>query len=364
MIIETLSMPVQDSYALILAGGSGTRFWPLSRSTRPKQLLDLFGSGTMLRQAVQRALSFLPADHVLILTNPAQREETLRQTEGLLAPENVVAEPVRRDTGPAIALGIGLIAARNPQASMLVMPSDALIGDDAAFATLAQDALALSSRKAALITIGVHPSWACPSYGYVERGEQLQDAGLAHACYRVVRFCEKPDASTAQRYLEVGNFCWNAGIFVWSLPYVRKQLAAHAPQLAAFAEAVVRHAADSDFIDHEFRKQTPISIDYALMEKADEVLNFEATFEWDDIGSWISVGKRLAQDGADNASNTPLAVRDATSNIVYTSQHKQVALLGVSDLIVVDTPDALLVARKQDADRIKQIVAQLPPELT
>ena len=349
-------------YALILAGGSGTRFWPLSRNTRPKQLLDLFGEGSMLAAAVRRVTAFIPPEQVFILTNSVQYAEVLKQASVIPA-ENIVPEPARRDTAPAVALGIALIAARDPQASMIVLPSDALIGDDAAFAALAQDALALSAREQALITIGIRPTWPCPSYGYIERTRPLQDAGLSHMCYEVAGFREKPDAATAQRYLESGRFCWNAGIFVWSVAHVRSQLAAYAPELADFVSALAASADVPAFIAQHFPALTPISIDFALMEKADRVLNFESSFPWDDVGSWISVGKYLPHDDSGNAANTPLATQNAAENIVFSDSGKQVALLGVSDLIVVDTGDALLIARKEDADRIKHLTSQLPPNL-
>lgn len=351
-----------QQYALILAGGSGTRFWPLSRNTRPKQLLDLLGQGSMLRATLRRVTSFIPPERVIILTNSMQHEEVRLQAEGIPA-ENIIAEPTRRDTAPAVALGIGLIAARCPGASMIVLPSDALIGDDAAFAALAQDALSLSAREQALITIGIRPTWPCPSYGYIERSRRLDDTALRHTCYEVAGFREKPSREVAEQYLATGRFCWNAGIFVWSVPHVRAQLAKHTPQLAEFVSALTAAADAPAFIAEQFPKLTPISIDFALMEKADRVLNFEATFPWDDVGSWISVGKYLPHDAAENAANTPLAAQDAERNIVFSAAGKQVALLGVSDLIVVDTGDALLVARKDDADRIKHIVSQLPPQL-
>ena len=351
-----------NQYALILAGGSGTRFWPLSRNMRPKQLLDLFGQGSMLRETLRRVTAFIPPERVVILTNSAQYAEVLHQAAEIPA-QNIIAEPTRRDTAPAVALGIGLIAARDPEASMIVLPSDALIRDDAAFVSLAQDALSLAARQQALITIGIRPTWPCPSYGYIERTHQLEDAALSHTCYEVAGFREKPDAVTAETYLAAGNFCWNAGIFVWSVPHVRRQLAAHVPELADFVTALAAADDVPVFINAHFPKLTPISIDFALMEKADRVLNFEATFEWDDVGSWISVGKYLPHDGSGNAANTPLAAEQAEKNIIFSSTPKQVALLGVSNLIVVDTGDALLIARKDEADSIKRLIPRLPAEL-
>ncbi len=190
------------NYALILAGGSGTRFWPLSRNAKPKQLLDLFGKGTMLRQAVERLGGLVPAENIFILTNALQEAEVRNQVPELPA-ENIVAEPARRDTAPAVSLGVALIAARDPQANMIVIPSDSLILDDRAFRSLAEDALNLASRENALMTIGIRPTWACPSYGYIERAEKLNDAQLSHDCYEVVRFREKPNAARQSNTLPV-----------------------------------------------------------------------------------------------------------------------------------------------------------------
>lgn len=353
---------VNGNYALILAGGSGTRFWPLSRNARPKQLLDLFGSGTLLSQAIGRLSGLVPTENIFILTNHLQEAEVRRQAAELPA-SNIVAEPARRDTAPAVALGIGLIAARDPQANMIVIPSDSLILDAAAFRALASDALSLAAREKALITIGIKPTWPCPSYGYIERAGKLADAALTHDCFEVVRFREKPDAATAAAYLEQGNFSWNAGMFIWNVAHVREQLAAHTPELADFITELTQAEDVLRFIGSKFEKLTPISIDFALMEKADRVLNFEATFDWDDVGSWISVGSYLPDKGEGNRANTPLSTVKAGNNIVFTDSGKRVALVGVSDLIVVDTGDALLVCRKDEADAIKKVVAELPDNL-
>ncbi len=351
-----------NHYALILAGGSGTRFWPLSRNARPKQLLDLFGQGTMLRQAIDRLSGIVPTENIFILTNALQEAEVRRQATELPA-ENIVAEPARRDTAPAVALGAALIARRDPQANMIVIPSDALILNAAAFRHLAAEALELAGRQRALITIGIRPTWPCPSYGYIERADRLEDASLTHPCYEVRRFREKPDAATAAEYLASGNFSWNAGMFIWNVACVREQLAIHAPELAHFIDRLTQARDLPGFIRSEFPALTPISIDFALMEKASRVLNFEASFDWDDVGSWISVGKYLPERGEGNVANTELSALRSADNIVFSAESKRVALVGVSDLIVVDTGDALLVAHRDAADDIKHIVSGLPAEL-
>lgn len=353
-------------YALILAGGSGTRFWPLSRNARPKQLIDLFGNGTLLEQTIRRLEGLVPTENILILTNALQID-AVREVASMLPAENIVAEPAKRDTGPAVALGIGLVAARNPQATMMVLPSDQLIQDTAKFQSVMGDALQAASHSDGLVTIGIKPTWACPSYGYIERGAQaaIQGVSLLHQAYEVERFREKPNPQLAEEFLRQGGFSWNAGMFVWSLPTVIGQLRQHAPDLADFIGEL--EAADDlgATIEERFPEQKPRSIDYALMESADRVLNIEATFDWDDVGSWISVAKYLEQRAGDgNVANTEITEFESTDNIVFNARKgSRIALCGVDDLIVVQTEDALLVARRDRAEEIKHLTAQLPGEL-
>ena len=353
-----------SSYALILAGGSGTRFWPLSRNAKPKQLLNLFGSGTLLTQTLDRLEGLVPRENILILTNELQ-EEAVRELAPSLPPGNIFAEPARRDTGPAVALGIGLIAARDPEASMMILPSDQLIRDTKAFHSVMGDALKVATESEGLVTIGIKPSWACPSYGYVERGTpaDLECLKLTHQPHEVVRFREKPDPEQAAEYLSSGNFAWNAGMFIWSIPAVLKELRSHAPELGNFVEELRDSSDLPETVNSRFPSLTPISIDYALMEKASRVLNIEASFDWDDVGSWISVAKHLEDLPDSNRSNTPVTVVDSSNNIVFSAEDQRIALLGVDDLIVVQTGDAILVANRDRADEIRKIVEELPDEL-
>ena len=350
-----------NQYALILAGGSGTRFWPLSRDHRPKQLLNMFGEGTLLRQAIDRLDGLVPRQNIFILTNHLQEAEVRRQAHDIPV-DNIISEPVRRDTAPAIALGIGLIKAADPHGVMLVIPSDQLIQDQDSFRTLMKAAMDTAAREKALVTVGIKPTWPCPSYGYIERGEEIQSVP-GGSCREVIQFREKPDTATAASYLSRGNFCWNAGMFVWSIPAVCEQLDKHCPELASFVEHVAESPAPQETIREEFPALTPISIDFALMEHADRVLNMEATFDWDDVGSWISVANYLETHNK-NTTNTDITVQDASGNIVFSQKgDKHVALLGVENLIVVETADAILIADKNKADEIKKIVNQLPDEL-
>ena len=357
-------MPAPDhTYALILAGGSGARFWPLSRDARPKQLLDLFGTGTLLEQAIRRLDGLVPIKNILILTN-AKQEQAVREIASMLPPENIFAEPAKRDTAPAVALGIGLIAARDPQAVMMVLPSDQLIQDASSFQAVMRDALAAAEQSDGLVTIGIQPTWPCPSYGYIERGEAADISGLTHQPFEVKRFREKPSPEVAEEFLRHGGFSWNAGMFVWSIRTVAAQLAKHAPELAAFIDKLKQAADIPATIAGEFPTLPARSIDYALMEHADRVLNIEATFDWDDVGSWISISKYLSAYGADNRANLAVTEIDSHDNIIFNARpDSHVALVGVSDLIIVQTPDALLVAKRQQADAIKNLSPKLPHNL-
>lgn len=353
------------TYALILAGGSGRRFWPLSRDSRPKQLLQLFGDDTLLQQALRRLGGMVPPENILILTN-AEQEAGVRAVVGDLLPaENIVAEPAKRDTAPAIALGIGWVAARDPEAVMMVLPADQLIQDEAAFQECMRGAVEVAARTKALVTIGIKPTWACPSYGYIERGRRAFISGLNTnpAVYEVERFREKPNPDLAEQFLRQGNFSWNAGMFIWSIPAVIAELAQHCPELEKFVSEVRRARDLPGVIASQFPALTAISIDYALMEKAGRVLNIEASFDWDDVGSWISVGKYLPPDAHTNVANTDVSSIDSRGSIVFSSSKKRVALLDVNDLIIVETPDAILVANKHSADAIKKLVDLVPKEL-
>jgi mannose-1-phosphate guanylyltransferase len=356
---------MENSYALILAGGSGTRFWPLSRNACPKQLLDLFGEGSLLEQTIRRLDGLVPLENILVLTNAAQ-ESAVRKIAHMLPGANIFAEPAKRDTAPAVALGIGLIAARNPQAVMMVLPSDQLIRNTAAYQSVMRDALATAGKSDGLVTIGIRPTWACPSYGYIERGAPSAIPGLtcAHPPCEVKRFREKPAAEVAAQFLSSGGFSWNAGMFVWALPTVIQQLTLHAPELAAFV-ADIRAAADIPAtIAARFPQLTPISIDYALLEKAARVLSIEASFDWDDVGSWLSIAKYLDLTEVGNRANETFTQLDSSNNIVFNARPgTRIALLGVDDLIVVQTGDALLIANRHQADSIKQLADLLPPEL-
>ena len=350
-------------YALILAGGSGERFWPLSRRNRPKQLLRLVSKRTLLEETVDRLDGLVPPDRVLVLTN-VEQEKAVRDLLKKFPKENIIAEPAKRDTAAAVALGAGWVAARDHSATMLALPADHVIADRGAFQETMKTAAAAASETGALVTIGIKPTWACPGFGYIEQGEpvRLRENGTI-AVHRVVRFREKPNVDLAESFLRKGNFRWNAGMFVWSVPTVLSEFNRHAPELADFISQV-RSPKDLDKILREqFAKLPRISFDYAIMEKADRVLVVEASFDWDDVGSWQAVARYFKKDEHGNVGNRALTALDASDNIVFNDGTTTIALLGIHNLIVVRTGDAILICHRHQAERIKNLVAKLPPEL-
>src|SRR6202171_4794732 len=350
-------------YALILAGGSGERFWPLSRRARPKQLLRLVAKQTLLEQAVSRLEGLVARECILILTNVDQ-EAAVRELLPDLPKENILAEPDKRDTAAAVALGAGWVAVRDHGATMIVLPADHVIKDTAAFQKTLGTAAAAAQESGALVTIGIKPTWACPGFGYIEQGDavRLRSDGKI-AVHRVVRFREKPNVDLAESFIRKGNFRWNAGMFVWSVPTVLSEFNRHAPELADFISQV-RSSKDVDQVLHErFAKLPRISFDYAIMEKADRVLVVEATFDWDDIGSWSAVAKYFKNDAEGNAANCKITALESSNNIIFNDGETTVALLGVHNLIVVRTADAIFICPRHQAEKIKNLVGKLPPEL-
>jgi mannose-1-phosphate guanylyltransferase len=351
-------------YALILAGGSGERFWPLSRRSRPKQLLRLISKQTLLEETVARLDGLVPRDRILILTN-VEQEVAVRELLGDFPKENIVAEPAKRDTAAAVALGAGWVAARDHSATMLVLPADHVIADGAAFRETLSTAAKAAEETGSLVAIGIKPTWACPGFGYIEQGDPVLLRGNAGkiAIHHVLRFREKPNVDLAESFLRKGNFRWNAGMFVWSVPTVLSEFNRHTPELADFISQIRMPGKFEQVLREHFSKLPRISFDYAIMEKADRVLVVEATFDWDDVGSWTAVAHYFKNDKEGNAANCSITAVDSTNNIVFDQDGAMVALLGVHNLIVVRTRDALLICHRHQAEKIKDLVGKLKPEL-
>jgi len=350
--------PDASLYAVILAGGHGERFCPLRRRARPTHHLALFSERTLLSATLDRLDGFIPPVRTLVLTG-ADQADAMRKLLPELPAENLIVEPARRDTAAAMALAAGVLARRDPSATAVVLPADHHIPHPADLQRTLASAVTAARQHAAIVTIAITPDWPCPGFGYLELGTPLD--ALA---FPVLKFHEKPSVTAATDYLARGNFRWNAGMFVWSVPVLQKALETTAPELFSFFQELL-HANDlAAFLQTRFTSVPKISFDYAVMEKLPNALAVEAQFEWDDLGGWPAAGKYFPKDAHENASNATVQSIDASGNIVFSHNPAQhVSLLGVENLIVVNTGDALLVCARDQSERLKELVATLPPHL-
>ncbi|MHC4178323.1 MAG: mannose-1-phosphate guanylyltransferase, partial [Planctomycetota bacterium] len=366
-------------HAVIMAGGTGTRFWPESRAGRPKQLLTMVGQSTMIRATVDRLGELVPPQRVIVATT-AQLAGKIAEELPELPREAILAEPCKRNTAPCIGLAALSVNRHDPDATMAVMPADHVIGPDESFQEAIRFAAALVDEQAQrIVTFGIRPSYPAESFGYIERGEPLALGPLGDCSdfrepkmglspsgtppvYLVKQFREKPDAKTAAEYLESGRFYWNSGIFVWKAQTILDALAEYQPEMYGHLQAIADAADTPQFaqvLSSEFAAIKGISIDYAVMEHATDVLMIEAPFDWDDLGSWQSLARLR---GADERGNTIAAKHLGLSTegtIVRGGDDHLIVTLGLSDCIIVHTPDATLVANKHDEESIRQVVELL-----
>jgi mannose-1-phosphate guanylyltransferase len=349
-----------DTYIFILAGGSGERFWPLSRKKKPKQLLSLFSEKTLLEESLERIKGLIPESKVFILTNCEQKQITLDALRTFPS-EQLLAEPAKRDTAPAAALATALAYSQNPEAVVVLLPSDQLIKKTGAFQQNLQDALLIASLTDSIITLAIPPAYPATGFGYLELATPFESSGLSTRFRHVSRFVEKPNISLAKEYLASGNYSWNAGMFVWKASTFLKEARRLCPELAGFVESFPRENS-ACYIEEKFPQLPKISIDYALMEKASSVLAAEADFDWDDVGCWTSLGDHLPKDSSGNVMPRTSSLLGAFNNIVH-SDKKHVALCGVSDLVVVETDDALLICHRDSVQDIKKLLPQMPQDL-
>ena len=343
-------------YGLILAGGRGTRFWPRSRKRSAKQVLDVAGEGSLIQATMARLAPVIPPQRMWILTNEYLRRTIIRQLPEV--PQNqVLAEPLQRNTAPAIGLAAHILRSFDPDAVMGVFPSDHVVGKPAAYRAVLKAALkAAAARK--LMVVGIQPRWPETGYGYIEfpRGTKPGAEALP-----VRRFHEKPELANAKRYLAAGNFYWNSGMFFWRADVLLDQLRRHLPRTASVLASLPRFGSRrfSAALKQAFPLCENISIDYAVLEKAARVSGIAARdFGWNDVGSWNAVYELLPRDAFGNVTASTSICLDSHNNFVD-ARGKLVALLGVRDLIVVDTPDALLVAARDHAQRVGEIVKAL-----
>lgn len=349
-----------NAYVCIMAGGSGERFWPMSRRRTPKHLLKLFAERTLLEDTVRRLEGVVPRANIFVLTNEAQIEGA-RAALPFLAPEQIVAEPAKRDTAPAAALATGLVRARNPRGVMALLPADSLIKNHARLAQQLAAALSRAAGTDALLTFAIKPTYPSPGFGYLEMGAELARSPELGVVRQVSRFVEKPDLATAERYVASGNYAWNAGMFIWRVEAFLAETEKHAPELAKFVREFPAGSATS-YLAEKFSQLPKISVDYAVMEKAAKVETVLAEYDWDDVGMWTSLPPHLPNDAAANATRGTVVAVNAEKNIAI-SNGRVVALVGVKDLVVVETADAVLVCHRDSVQDIKKLMPMLPEEL-
>lgn len=354
MAHSAIRNPHSALYGVILAGGRGTRFWPRSRRTRAKQVLSIVGRGTMIQQTLERLRPLIPPELIWVITNRHLRTEIVRQLPDV-PPGQVIAEPAQRNTAPAIGLAAELIAARaGRDAVMGVFPADHVIARPDSFLK----ALRVAARGAAggsIVVLGIRPRWPETGYGYIQFAARPAPGRLR--LQPVERFREKPDLATARRYLRSGRHFWNSGIFLWTTGVIRDALARDLPKTAALLATIGR-----DFRPATLARLYPqcenISVDYAVLEKAPNVEGVACEIGWNDVGSWNAVYELLPRDAAGNASRGDAWLLDARGNYID-APGKLVAVIGVENLVVVDSPDALLIVRRDRAQDVTQVVKWL-----
>ncbi len=350
---------LEHAFAVILAGGYGERFWPASTMARPKQLLSLLGDRTMLEMAVDRLDGLIPPERVLVLTSADLVDATIERSPDL-PPANIIGEPMRRDTAAAVALACAVVKARDPEGVFCILTADHVMGDLDLFRQTLKEGLEVAARNDVLVTIGIAPTRPSTAFGYVEAVEPFASEGDV-AFRKVSRFVEKPDLETATKYVESGTFSWNSGMFIWGVGPLAKSFSTHTPPLGAMIDALVPHVDTDGFtaaLTKEFEPLEKISIDYALMEKAHNILMAEGRFQWDDVGSWPEVAGHLPADDEKNVTTGNVELLDAANNIVL-SEGRLTAIIGLEDLIVVHTDEATLICPKDRAQDVKKIVTAL-----
>lgn len=351
-----------NRFAIIMAGGKGERFWPLSTAKRPKQLLSLAtGTRPLILQAVDRLSGVIPEENILIVTN----HDLSQAIYNLLGAESKVAvlgEPVGRDTAAAIAAGAAWIKSRNPNGVFCVLTADHVIGDLDVFQSTLLRGLELCAAEPVLMTIGIPPTEPSSAYGYIEAGAQWDKAEKNEPFYCVRRFVEKPDRATAEAYIESGDYSWNSGMFIWSVPTLVAAYQEYVPVLADRLEAWSKCKGCTGVLESFLAKDFPslekISVDYALMEKATNIIMCRGAFAWDDVGSWPALEAHLPKDEAGNAVQGDVVSVESAGNIVL-SNDRLTALVGVKDLVVVQTDDVTLVCDRAHSQDIKLLLAKL-----
>ena len=355
------AIPKKNVYALIMAGGVGTRFWPVSTEEFPKQFHDMLGTGSsLLQHTYQRMLKLVPASHILILTNARYTSLVQEQLPEVL-PEHIIGEPHMRNTAPCVLLSALKVKTKDPDAVMVVAPSDSWIENQDAFVADVTLAITQASQNNRLITLGIQPTFANTGYGYIAADLKDETAFAKAKSYPVQRFTEKPDQVTASHFIAQGNYLWNAGMFVWSVASILKAYEAHLPKMYSLfnsGSSQFNTPTEEQFINTIYAKAESISIDYGIMEKSSNVFVVPATFDWDDLGTWGALYEKLPKDHSDMAIvNANVLNRDSQGCMVYAATNKHIVIDALKDYIVVDKEDTLIIVPRHKQQEIKQIRA-------
>ncbi|MBR9757288.1 MAG: mannose-1-phosphate guanylyltransferase [Algicola sp.] len=348
----------KNYYAILMAGGVGSRFWPVSTQSYPKQFHDMLGTGeTLIQKTFNRLSKRIPKEQILILTNAQYNDLVLEQLPEITQ-QQVVLEPAMRNTAPCILYAALKIQKENPEALMVVAPSDHWIEDEQAFLNNVEEAFRFCAENDALMTLGIQPTFPNTGYGYIE-----YDSASDTAIKPVSQFREKPDYQTAKAFIAQGNFLWNAGIFMWSVKSVISAFKANQPALfELFNSGYDSYNTDREqaFILENYAKAENISVDYALMEKSNNVFVLPAHFDWNDLGTWGSLYDKLDKDTQNNAVvNAQVLAKEASGNMIRTSNNKVVVVDGLNDYIIVDKDEVLLIFPKTKEQDIKQVLQQV-----
>jgi mannose-1-phosphate guanylyltransferase len=342
-----------------MAGGIGSRFWPVSRLNLPKQFLDILNTGKTLIQATyERFAQFIPPENIYVVTAIQYKDIVARQLP-LINPENIVCEPSRKNTAPCIAYISYKLQQLNPESNLICAPADHLILDNTSFIKVSLEALGFTKKNNALVTLGIKPFQPNTGYGYI----QYEEHAISDNIYKVKTFTEKPDLELAKTFITSGDFLWNAGIFVWKTKSIISAFEKYLPEtheLFDGAKKVMNTEKESDAIELIYPLCVNISIDYGILEKADNVYVIPSTFGWSDLGTWGSAYENLEKDYMENAvAGNNVILFDSTKNVVHSNGEKLVLLQGLDDFIVVDTKDALLVCKKDKEQHIKEYLAEI-----
>ncbi|MBO7166979.1 MAG: mannose-1-phosphate guanylyltransferase [Kiritimatiellae bacterium] len=346
-------------YAVILSGGKGERFWPLSTPDKPKQFLSVFGGKSLIRQAMERLLPIIPKSRILIITSKDLLKATYKELPEI-PKANIIAEPCRRDTAAAVATACGIIEKRSGEEAVgAILTADHLMADEEAFRKVLIDAVRAARETDNIVTMGVNPSYPATGFGYIKvknKAELKTDTTF----FKVHKFVEKPNNKTAKRYFSNKSYVWNAGMFVWSVKTMKSLLMQHTPELAILEANLKDEKNTAEVLSVFYPQLTPISFDYAIMEKTKKILVSKGDFGWDDVGTWTSADKHMQIDGRGNAVRGDVTLLDVSDSVIL-SDGPCVATLGLKNIVIVATKDSILVASKTRVQDLKSLIARIHP---